>query len=311
MAKEPIPSFEWIITDKCNYDCAYCYQRKYADKRHSPDEVTDAVFALLGSLPGSWRVKLIGGEPFIHPRFIDLCRRIAGAGHFLSTTTNLYASVARLREFLDACGGKLTTLTASLHLTQVKNLDEFIDKAAEFHAAKRPSTRFCVTSVLIEEDFERLRRIEERLAERGVPFEYQVLRVRARFVRYRPEIEAYLADRTLKRTDVIRKGSLFGTLCHTGHLFFKIDVNGDVTRCYNHQPHFYLGNIARGTFRRFDGPQPCLSPHCTCVTPANRNMIRFGEKATAHRIIRRLIGGTPGSVPYVAGKAWKAWRNRR
>ncbi len=311
MAKEPIPSLEWVITDKCNYDCAYCNQRNYADRQHCSDEVIDAVFAMLPDLPGRWHVKLIGGEPFIFPRFLELCRRIAGAGHCLATTTNLSASPARLREFLDACGDKLTTLTASLHLSQIKSLDGFIDKAVEFNAAKRPSTRFCVTSVLVEEDFDRLRRIEQRLAERGVLFEYQVLRVHGRFVRYRPEIETYLAGRAMKTTEAIRHDSLWGTLCHTGHLFFRIGLNGDVTRCYNHQPYFCLGNVARGTFRRFDGPRPCLSPRCTCVTPANRNMIRFGEKAPVHQIIRRMIGGTPGSVLYVARKARKIWRNRR
>jgi len=256
-------------------------------------------------------VKLIGGEPFIHPRFFELCRRLTEAGHGISTTTNLYASRARLHEFLDICGDKLTMLTASLHLTQVKDLDGFIEKAADFHAAKRPGTGFCVSSVLVERDFDTLRGIEERLAERGVPFRYQVLRVNARFVRYRPEIEAYLAGKTPMNTDVIRRHKIFGTLCHTGHLFFKIDINGDVTRCYNHQPHFYLGNIARGTFRRFDGPTPCLSPRCTCVTPANRNMIRFGEKAPAGEVLRRLIAGTPGSLPYIATQAWKLLRNRR
>ncbi len=147
--KEPQPSFEWIITDRCNYECSYCYQRHYADKRHCSDQTTDAVFALLLILQGTWLVKLIGGEPLIHPRFFEMCRAVTESGHRITTTTNLSLPLVKLQELVDICGDRLDCVTASLHLTQVRSVDSFIEKAAEFNARKHPATTFSVTSVLV------------------------------------------------------------------------------------------------------------------------------------------------------------------
>ena len=187
--KEPVPSFVWNITSKCNYKCPYCYQSKRDSNktsgRHCSDEVADAVLKLARDLPGSWFIKLIGGEPLIYPRFFEMCEKLVSNGHKLCTTTNFSLPFGQFQRLIDICGEKLVFLTASLHPSQLRSVDEFIDKAVEFNLKKSASTYFKVTSVVIEDDFENLKAIEQLLTERGVFFQYQVLKIGNKYFKYK------------------------------------------------------------------------------------------------------------------------------
>jgi hypothetical protein len=85
--------------------------------------------------------------------------------------------------------------------------------------------------------------------------------------------------------------NLYGTTCHTGELFFRITVSGDVIRRYNPQPLSYLGNITEGTFKPLGKPKPCLSAQCTSTVPANRGMIMFGQQASKPEIAAAQFEG--------------------
>lgn len=291
---KPEPSFEWEITTKCNYHCSYCCQKAYQLQvsKHCSDEIIDAVYDLLGKLPGQWLIKVIGGEPMIHPRFAEICRQITTHGHRLAMTTNFSLPARRLEQLIAETGDKLAYITASLHLEQVRSLDEFVEKAIAFNAAKHPATDFVVTSVALEETFETLKGVSERLEAAGVRFAFQALKIDGQYVAYsNPEIEPYLRGRLIDNTDMIRGLSLYGTKCHTGQLFFRVSVTGQATRCYNPQPLYDLGNVTDGAFKLFDRPWPCLSPVCTCTVPANRGMILYGQKASQAEIAAAHIKG--------------------
>jgi MoaA/NifB/PqqE/SkfB family radical SAM enzyme len=293
--KEPRPSLEWQITSKCNYRCPYCCQARGDDNtafgKHCSDKSVDSVLKLIAELPGCWLVKLIGGEPLIHPRFFEMCERITVCGHELCTTTNFSLPLSEFQRLIDICGEKLLTITTSLHTSQVKSIDEFIDKATEFNSKKNSRTSFSVTSVLIEEDFEKLKEIERRLTEKEVAFKYQVLKSGAKYFKYNAETEEYISNKLDSNIETIRDRNFFGTLCHTGELFFRVDIDGEALRCYNAQSCSYLGNIVKGTFRRFSEVKPCLAKRCSCTVPANRNMICYGQSASNSEIIKTYIKG--------------------
>ena len=300
--KEARPSFEWKVTSKCNYKCPYCCQGirniNKTSERHCSDKVADAVLKLAEGLPGTWLIKLIGGEPLIYPRFFEVCEKLISSGHEICTTTNFSLPYNKFQELIDMCGEKLIFLTASLHPSQLKSVDEFIDKAVAFNSNKNASTSFTVTSVLVEEDFKNLRAIEQRLTERGVTFEYQVLKKGGKYFKYKAEIEEQVKEKLCSSTEMIRDKNFFGTLCHTGELFFIIGINGDVLRCYNDQICYYLGNISRGTFKRFTKAMPCMAKRCTCTTPANRNMICYEQKADKGNIVKTYAYYLPGNLSY-------------
>jgi len=278
---------EWVITELCNYRCAYCCSE--GRHGHCSGDTIKAVYNLLSQLEGSWLIKLIGGEPMIHPRFFEICEKVVGVGHKLCMTTNLSLPVEKLARFIEICGDRLDYVTASMHLSQV-GIDEFVEKAIAFNSRKNPATNFTVNSVVMEDNFDQLRAIEESLSSRNVDFKYQIMKIRGKYIKYSENIENYISEKLISNTEKLRGKRLFGTYCHAGELFFRIEVNGDAVRCYSRQPHFYLGNV-NGTFKRYPETRPCLAKRCTCTVPANRNMIRFGEKATASAIPKTYLTG--------------------
>ena len=72
------PHINWSITGKCNFNCLHCFMA--ADNAPMMDEFTwEECLALLDEVEyaGIQTITLTGGEPMLHPRFMDLCREIA------------------------------------------------------------------------------------------------------------------------------------------------------------------------------------------------------------------------------------------
>ena len=282
-----INSFEWKITSFCHYNCEYCLAKRTG--YHCSDETIAAVFDFLSKAKEKWHVKLTGGEATLHPRFFELCKRIVNYGCQISLMTNFSSPFSNFQELIEICSDQLEFVGVSLHLSQIKDMDAFIEKAGKFNAAKNPKTDFFINSVIRKETFEQLVEIEKKLKSIGIKVFFQIYRDKSGFTKYDEKIEEYIADKLIRNTNTIRGQDFFGTICYTGKWFFVISVNGDVTRCYNYQPLCYLGNIAKGTFKRFHKAEPCLSHQCTCTVPANRNMILYGQRASNIDKIKRYI----------------------
>ena len=237
----------------------------------------------------------------MHPRFFDICKMIGQEGHRLCLTTNFSLPINSFEKLISICGQKLEYVTASLHLSQVPDMDSFIRKAKKFNSLKRPETDFTVTCVMTSQDFEYLKTLKLKFAENCIGFGFQVLRDRGRYTEYPPEIESYISDKLIKNTTSLRGWKVFRTLCHAGSLFFRVDVNGDTFRCYSLQMGYFLRNVTAGRFRRFDDAQPCLARRCTCTVPANRNMICYGKSATLNATVNFTLQQAPFTL-YSASK---------
>lgn len=102
--------FEYLrlsLTDICNYSCTYCLPNGYQKPMHSPrfltrDEFVRVVrgFAALGV----WKLRLTGGEPTIHPEFLEIARNLATIEGIrrLALTTNGYKLDERAQSYRDA-----------------------------------------------------------------------------------------------------------------------------------------------------------------------------------------------------------------
>ncbi len=309
--KRPVPSLEWEITSRCNYSCSYCSQGAYQEAIWSDasGETIEAVLKLLTEAKEPWLVKVAGGEPFVHPRFIEICRTVTSLGHRVCTTTNLSAPIRVLDQFLEATGNSLEFVTASLHPDEVPSIDMFLLKARHMQASKPATSEFVVTTVGVERHFGVFRAVADACADAGVRFEVAPLKDGETYVEVSdPEFREFMTRHPLRNVERIKKMKLFGTMCHTGELFAHVTVEGDVFRCYNIQPRFYLGNVTKGTFAWLDGPKPCLAKACTCTVPVNRNMIEFGNVASAATslgdAVSAIVDHGPSAVGFV-GK-WAA-----
>jgi len=292
---DPRPSFEWVITSKCNYACSYCckHTNSTMTAEHCSNEVIESVYRIIDNLSGQWFIKLMGGEPMIHPQIFSIVDKIARKGHQLSLTTNFSLPVDHYKELSEKLGENLKYLGASLHLEQVKNVDDFIKKAVEFQRLKNFKTRFSVVTVLFEDKFPILKEVADRLDKENIHFSLQHYRVDGRkHYEYRDhKIKEFLESRHVKNLDKIRNVNLFGTLCYAGSLFFSIGLRGEITRCYNRQILFRFGNVKKKNFKPIPKPMPCLSRRCTCTIPANRGMILFGQKANIIEVAYAIYEG--------------------
>ena len=72
------------LTNVCDLHCAYCYAPKHKASLH-----TDQVLGWLKEVDkdGGFGVGFGGGEPTLHPDFVDLCKRVAGETQLAVTFT--------------------------------------------------------------------------------------------------------------------------------------------------------------------------------------------------------------------------------
>ena len=90
------------LTGRCNFKCSYCY----TPEAPPPQVSHDFMLRLVGlfASQGVDKVRLTGGEPLIHPKIIEIARRvkeIPGIKH-LAITTNGFLLHRHLTSLLDA-----------------------------------------------------------------------------------------------------------------------------------------------------------------------------------------------------------------
>ncbi len=87
----PLPLFDWVqveVTTRCNARCSYCPRTWAGEAWPDADLDYDLFRGLLQQL-STLQVHLQGwGEPFLHPRFLDLVRAARSAGMKTGTTSN-------------------------------------------------------------------------------------------------------------------------------------------------------------------------------------------------------------------------------
>jgi len=81
---------EWNLGKRCNYDCSYCPASIHDNSSpHTNIDVLKATIDQLTSLRKPIRLSFTGGEPTVHPKFLELIKyaKYKGVG-WISVTTN-------------------------------------------------------------------------------------------------------------------------------------------------------------------------------------------------------------------------------
>lgn len=92
-ANEPI-TFNWDITDRCQFDCSYCYNRDANQQKTILTTSKNAykmVLAVLKNVDVNWRIEIQGGEPTLHPHLCEIVGELSDMQHCQSIliATNL------------------------------------------------------------------------------------------------------------------------------------------------------------------------------------------------------------------------------
>ena len=93
------------ITERCNLHCAHCFVSSTAEGSDMP--LADIINLVLPRLLRARvsRVTLTGGEPFVHPHFMEICQAIVDSGMSLGICTNATQTFPEQIAQLKAMGG--------------------------------------------------------------------------------------------------------------------------------------------------------------------------------------------------------------
>lgn len=82
---------EWKLNKKCNFQCKYCFSstKEKTDEhkrcgKYSIDHITEC----FNKFNTHCKIHLAGGEPFLYPDFVNLCKMLT-TNHLIVTNTNL------------------------------------------------------------------------------------------------------------------------------------------------------------------------------------------------------------------------------
>jgi organic radical activating enzyme len=271
-------TIEWQTNGVCNYECSYCIQSKKYRQGHPSDEEIDGFLAFFASLPGSWEIKMSGGEPFAFPGFLGrIVPGLAQLPHRVSVLTNLSAPIWALRRFVDLVGDKLVIISASLHREFV-DVDDFLEKALLLRSWLRPETSLVVNSVLVPGTLTDLQAVQETVQATGLRYFPQVMKTKAGTYAYTFEDQSRVTMMTGSQPtshEANLAPSYRGRLCWAGVDYFVIDQRGNAFSCRTAKRfgEGYLGNVLAGDCQLHVQPEHCRYDICPCTVPANRGMI--------------------------------------
>jgi MoaA/NifB/PqqE/SkfB family radical SAM enzyme len=271
------PTIEWQVAGGCNYDCTYCIQSKRY-RRGRPDEARlDTALSFFAALPGTWEVKMSGGEAFAHKPFLDAIvpGMVARTPHRLSVLTNFSASRRDLMRFAHLTRGRLNIVSTSLHLEFVE-VAAFVDKATWFVDQLDPDVGFVVNQVVLPHALDDARRARDAIEDAGLRWFPQLFKTKGGVADYPDEdaLQALLGETPGPREANLAP-SYLGRRCWAGVEYAAIDKDGTVWSCRTAKRHGEgrLGNLYDGDVQLLDAPAPCPWTICPCTVPANRGMI--------------------------------------
>jgi len=275
----------WYFTKECNFHCPYCkigransdhgiarrfstmgkkIMRRLTGLPADPLEGSSKIIKLLKNEEGKkWTIGLTGGEPFMYPRFVDLCETLTE--HFcIYVDTNLSIS-RRVAEFAKRINpDRVDFLYISTHIAERERRNQVDDFIGNILLLQERGFNCRVSYVLQPSLISRFMKDHDYFREKGVtlmpkPFkgEFQGKRYPQA---YTGEEKKLLSEYNPCFQEEIPVKSR-GIKCDAGRLFIRISPDGRVTRCVGDKT--VLGHISKGiTFDR--EAQPCQIDTCPC-----------------------------------------------
>jgi len=140
--KDPrIISVQWFIGKRCNYDCSYC--PPFIHDNYSPHINYNKAIQFINNLDRhctnqdkQFKITITGGEPFVHPRFLDIVEYIGTKENcsMLVVVSNGSLPLEVYKKSLEW----ISNLTVSLHLEEgIESTRSTVTKIIELNKSNR------------------------------------------------------------------------------------------------------------------------------------------------------------------------------
>jgi len=294
----------WLLGRYCNYNCSYCWPYAHTKKKdHRPlNVIIDVIETIFLNAHDKgfdkFTFSFSGGEPTLHPDFLDIIKYTSLEDSNVNITTNCSQSINWFNKLL-----KITpkiSITASFH-PEFETPERFIEKIKYL---KDAGIYLQINIVLVHNNFDRMWEYAKYFYDQGISVQAKIE------VEYRNNTtieKPYTED----QLDKIKNG--FPRITETNYTFEMIDQNNKVYEVDNierviglgfnrfkgwecdtgyrsiiiHEPsglvkrHYLcndepLGHIEKG-FELYDSPKECITEICgscaDCKIPKYRRSL--------------------------------------
>jgi radical S-adenosyl methionine domain-containing protein 2 len=88
LERAEVKSVNWHITGRCNYKCKFCFSQNLDEEVTSPERAEEILQYLRRM--GMKKISFVGGEPTLHPLFLDIVKLAKGMSFVVSIVSNGY-----------------------------------------------------------------------------------------------------------------------------------------------------------------------------------------------------------------------------
>jgi radical S-adenosyl methionine domain-containing protein 2 len=191
LERAEVRSVNWHITGRCNYRCKFCFSQKL-DEEVTSLEKAEEILQYLRRMSME-KINFVGGEPTLHPLFLDIVKLAKGMGFVVSLVSNGYYLnrnvIFELSPFVDWIGLSIDSADEAVEVALGRGNGGHVKKVLELAEIVRESgiklkINTTVTKLNWREDMRPL--IRRLRPDRWKIF--QVLRIRAQNDRYFDEL---------------------------------------------------------------------------------------------------------------------------
>jgi sulfatase maturation enzyme AslB (radical SAM superfamily) len=266
----------WHLNRNCNFNCSYYYIQHFT--KDEPGHGVDVDVDAFKQNKINWQIlSLTGGEPFIYPDFVELCKKLTGFTK-ISVVTN--CSTSNVYDFADALQPReVDHIHCSLHLGERPRKDFELLSERVLYLRDKGFSVF-VSQVIHPSLFAEYVKAYSFFEKKGILVCPKVFKGVYWFKEYPAGYDQVMRKNLLKyfyqSKNQIKKTfpheyelPLYGSLswrddvCNAGYDHMQIQYNGDAYRC--HSDKRFMGNLYEGTIRVDAKPQRCMKPVCECV----------------------------------------------
>jgi hypothetical protein len=271
---------DWTLNLLCNYHCSYCFSRADAEL---PETLAINPFAALELFERTGKTCLVhftGGEPFLHPKFIQLCQLFT-QNHFIAMNTNLSSGKGLLQLIQTVEPERVGYVHVGVHPVErdrVQGWDILYNRLDLL--VKLGFATFASCVLLTSNVMDRFERLQDEMwyrsktvlipkAERGGMYgasdaqRFNLMAARAQQMldynpmggyKYAPTVNPLLDDQFLNGFP-----DFTGINCRAGIDFISIDHIGKIWRCGRHRS---IGDLRTGVLVLDQYPSPCDEYTC-------------------------------------------------
>lgn len=271
----------WIFINKCNFSCNYCgygvkikstkdffkYLINFFDKSKKfidPLENSHSLIRILRGTGRDWVIGLTGGEPFLYPKFVQLCEELIKY-YKIYVDTNL-SITSRVREFAEKISPeKVEYICVSVHIKEWEKRNNLETLIKNILLLEEKKFNLYINYVMHPALIDRFKKDYDYFKSRGIIITPRPVKTKYGGKNYPQDYSDSEKELILKHDPTAFERqvpiAVKGRKCDAGKTLIVILSNGDVTRCIADKT--VIGSIFKGVeFSK--GAEPCRVDICTC-----------------------------------------------